>query len=110
MPCQRVANDFSRGLPLGQPPVFPGHTSGRCYSFPRRVWLRILAAAGIADLHLHDLRRTLGSYMAIAGAPMGTIGAALGHRDAKSTAIYARLTTGAVGEAMARAVGAMRGE
>lgn len=48
--------------------------------------------AGIENLRLHDLRRTLGSYQAIAGASLYTIGKSLGHKSQASTAIYAQLT------------------
>ena len=59
--------------------------------------------AGIEDFRMHDLRRTLGSWMAIGGASTTIIGRALGHRDSSSTAIYARLTADPVEEAMRRA-------
>ena len=48
---------------------------------PKKGWHRILKAAKIKDLHLHDLRRTLGSYMAMTGASLSVIGNALKHKD-----------------------------
>jgi integrase len=58
---------------------------------PKRAWARIVKRAGLQDLRIHDLRRTLGSYLAIDGQSQYTIGKALGHLDPRSTAIYARL-------------------
>ncbi len=65
-------------------------------------WQRILKAAEIKDLRPHDLRRTLGSYMAIQGASLNIIGATLGHSQPSTTAIYARLTSNAVAESVTR--------
>lgn len=70
--------------------VFPGRYGGHMKE-PKRIWRTILNKAKISNLRLHDLRRTLGSYMAIGGAELPVIGKALGHRDVRSTMIYARL-------------------
>jgi integrase len=50
-----------------------------------------LERAGLCDLHLHDLRRTLGSFQAAMGASLTIIGRSLGHRDQAATAIYSRI-------------------
>jgi len=47
--------------------------------------------------------------MAIQGESLTVIGQALGHKDPRSTMVYARLHLGAVRHAMERAVGSMRG-
>jgi integrase len=59
---------------------------------PKNAWKKIIERAEISDLRPHDLRRTVGSYMAIQGVDTKIIGKALGHRSAQATAIYARLT------------------
>jgi len=46
---------------------------------------------GLIDVRLHDLRRTLGSFQAAAGASAYIIGKSLGHKSQQATAIYARL-------------------
>lgn len=46
-------------------------------------------AAGIRDVHFHDLRHTFGTRMAAAGVPMRTLQEWMGHRNYKSTLIYA---------------------
>lgn len=62
----------------------------------RRAWERIKKRAEVADLTIHDLRRTNASYMAMNGANQFTIAGMLGHKDLRSTAIYARLDVSAV--------------
>lgn len=57
----------------------------------RKVWKRIVERAGIEDLRPHDLRRTLGSYLAIRGFSLEYIGKILGQLDPRSTQVYARL-------------------
>ena len=46
---------------------------------PEKAWERVLKAAEIEDLRIHDLRRTLGSYQAATGANGYIIGKSLGH-------------------------------
>lgn len=70
---------------------------------PKKAWHRILKKAGINDLRIHDIRRTLASYQAIAGAPLNIIGKSLGHKTSAATEIYARLTTDPVRSSMEKA-------
>ena len=82
----------------GSPWVFPSaeSASGHVEDY-KRQYKRILKRAGLAgEITFHDLRRTCGSYLAIAGASLPTIGAALGHRNASSTEVYAHLHNAAV--------------
>ncbi len=53
--------------------------------------------------------RSLGSWMVNTGASIAIIGGALGHKDAKSTEIYARLATDPVKDAMEKAQDVMMG-
>jgi integrase len=64
-------------------------------------------AVGLPDLRLHDLRRTIGSWQAATGASLHIIGKSLGHKDAKSTQIYARLDLDPVRQAMQAATEAI---
>lgn len=71
--------------------VFPGNGRSGHLEDPKKGWIRILNRAGIGNLHLHDLRRTLGSYMAMSGASLSVIGNALNHKDASTTRkVYAQ--------------------
>lgn len=76
--------------------VFPGGGRAGHITSPRDAWSRLLARAGIDNLWLHDLRRTLGSWLAMSGVSLPAIGRALGHKDSRSTEVYARLQTEAV--------------
>jgi integrase len=71
--------------------VFPSHGKTGHLVEPKMAWKSVLKRAGIKDLHLHDLRRTLGSWQAITGASLPIIGKSLGHRSSTATEIYARL-------------------
>jgi integrase len=44
--------------------------------------------AGLRPLRFHDLRRTYGSLLAAAGAPVADIQAAMGHADLQTTSRY----------------------
>ncbi|MGL5717197.1 MAG: tyrosine-type recombinase/integrase [Paraclostridium sp.] len=74
---------------------------------PKSGWKRILQRAGIKDLRLHDLRRTLGSWQAATGANSYIIGRSLGHKNQQSTAIYARLSIDPIKESVEKAAQAM---
>lgn len=73
------------------PWVFPNKRKDSHVKDLKRPWKRILKRAGIKELRIHDLRRTLGSYLTIAGESEYVVGKALGHKDRRSTAVYARL-------------------
>jgi integrase len=111
--------DLSRFVPLPAPAVqIIERLSSRGQSdwlFPVRVasssghtenagvaWRRIRERAGVPDVRVHDLRRTLGSWLAGAGYSLPIIGKALGHSTAAATQIYARLALDPVREALER--------
>ena len=71
--------------------VFPGIGKSGHMMEPKSGWKRILTRAGLQDLRIHDLRRTLGSWQAATGSSLPVIGKALGHKNASTTFIYARL-------------------
>ena len=61
-------------------------------------YFQIAASKGISpeqfsidNLRIHDLRRTLGSWQAKAGASLVMIGKSLNHKSVQTTAIYAHL-------------------
>jgi integrase len=71
--------------------VFPGIGKTGHLVEPKKGWQRVLARAGLADLRIHDLRRTLGSWQAKQGTSLAIIGKSLNHKNQNTTAIYARL-------------------
>lgn len=97
----------ARNVFATSPWVFPGHGSTGHLVEPRKAWERILERAGIENLRIHDLRRSLGSWQAATGANLSIIGKSLGHRNVSTTAIYARLELDPVRAAMEAATQAM---
>jgi integrase len=118
----------------GSPYVFPASKGDGHLIDPRKAWNRILAAMRqcpqcsavvgskpqecpechtklpepeAVNLHIHDLRRTQGSWQAAMGISLAIIGKSLGHADLKSTQVYSRLQLDPVKEAVSRATGAM---
>lgn len=61
----------------------------------------------IDDLHIHDLRRTLGSWQAKQGASLAIIGKSLNHKSHQATEIYARLDLDPVRQSVNLATTAM---
>ena len=56
-----------------------------------KPWERIRKRAELEDVRLHDLRRTVGSWMATSGESLPLIGKVLNHSNASTTQVYARL-------------------
>ena len=96
-------------LPTPSPYVFPGEGAKGFLNDPKRAFSRIKARMDVKDFRMHDLRRTLGSHMAINGSSLLTIGAVLNHKDARSTKIYARLSHSALLDAINKASEVMIG-
>lgn len=88
--------------------VFPSSlsTTGHIIN-PNKAWRRIISRAKLEDVRIHDLRRTMGSFMAAGNASTVIIGKALGHTDPTATAIYSRLNLDPVRQAMEKAVTTM---
>jgi len=71
--------------------ILPGVKRGRHLVGVDAPWQRIRAAAGVNDVRLHDLRRTVGSWMTQARVDLNTVKDALRHSSVSTTLIYARL-------------------
>ncbi|WP_341794084.1 MULTISPECIES: tyrosine-type recombinase/integrase [unclassified Rickettsia] len=86
--------------------VFPSPRKSKSGHFqePKKKWQKIVKKAGLEDFRIHDIRRTMGSWMAINGASQYIIGKALNHKSPKSTKIYARLSIDPVRAFMEKAI------
>lgn len=92
----------------GREYVFPGrHGKGPLIDVRKPIG-EVFKAAGFSDVRLHDLRRTFGSWQAMGGSSELLIGKSLGHKNTRSTAVYARLTLDPVRQSVERATDAMR--
>jgi integrase len=69
VPLSAPAIAILRDLPRieGSPYLLPGHVHGRPLENINKSWERIRKAAGVEDVRLHDLRRTVGSWLAPSG-------------------------------------------
>ncbi|MNS72293.1 putative prophage CPS-53 integrase [compost metagenome] len=103
----------------GSPWVFPGRKDTKTGHLenPYEGWYRICERAGLgshdekgrfrANIRLHDLRRSLGSWMVDTGASLPVIGQTLHHQSQATTAVYARLSLDPVRQAKSRALQAI---
>jgi integrase len=87
--------------------VFPGIGITGHLTDPKKGWERLLDRAGLKNLRIHDLRRTLGSWQAKTGASLAIIGKSLNHKNVATTAIYARLDLDPVRDSVNAATTAM---
>ena len=74
----------------GNPYVFVGQNGSHRVNI-KRAWNRIRTKAKILDVRLHDLRRTVGSWLSGSGESLQLIGKVLNHSNISTTRIYARL-------------------
>ncbi len=100
-------NGQRRALPLSSPAIlavnemlgvhhpgsdllFADHT-GRA-RFPRGAWEAAVRSAKLEDFKFHDLRHTFASYLAMSGATLPELAAALGHKTLAMVQRYAHLS------------------
>lgn len=82
---------------------------GRPIKDCRKTLSTICEECNLSNLHLHDLRRSLGSWMLSAGEPIEAVSQTLGHSSTQVTEqVYAHLLATRKREATGRAVRAMR--
>ena len=87
---------------IGNPHVFPGCVPGHHIVNIEKSWKTIRELAKLEDIRLHDLRRTVGSWMAESGSTLNLIGKVLNHQHIATTQIYARMGQAPVLEALER--------
>jgi integrase len=77
----------------GNPYIICGQKIGQHFSELGPVLTRVLKRAKLENIRIHDLRRTVGSWLAHAGSSLHLIGDVLNHKDPKTTAGYAFFQT-----------------
>ena len=86
---------------IGNPHVIASPVEpGRPLVNINKPWERIRKRAELEDVRLHDLRRTVGSWMATSGESLPLIGKVLNHSNASTTQVYARLSEDATRTAL----------
>jgi integrase len=82
--------------------VFPSTGASGHIEEPRKAWARLCKQADIDGVRIHDLRRTVGTALAVAGVSAHGIKAALGHKSLQSAQAYVHLDTEAARAALER--------
>lgn len=91
--------ESSRPNPHG---LFFPNTAGNhlhASNWNRREWTEIRAAAGLPEVHFHDLRSFFVSHVRASNLPLATTLALVGHSDERTHDGYTKLTDGAEAEA-----------
>jgi integrase len=93
----------------GEPWVFPSAIAGGHVVGLPKAWARVLRRAGIKNLRIHDIRRSVGTAMARTGASPHLIATGLGHRSIASAKAYVRLAGEDARQALGDAVASLTG-
>jgi integrase len=89
------------------PFVFPSRGKAGHVLDLKKAWKQLLQRAKVANLRVHDLRRTLGSWQAMQGSSLVVVGASLGHKSLSATQVYSQLTLDPVRASVVQATQAM---
>ena len=85
--------------------VFPVSGEAGYYQGTKRIWPRVVKLAELPGVTPQTLRHTLGSAAVSTGETLAMTGAILGHKNARSTAIYAHVQFDPASLAVGRVVG-----
>ena len=102
IPLSAHAIAIMQAIPVveGNPYLLPGRKSGKHLVNIDKSWRRVRKAAKVEDMRLHDLRRSVGSWMTQSGVDLNVIRDALRHANVSTTLTYARLGADPAREAM----------
>lgn len=89
--------------------VLPSTRTNSHISDPKKGWKRVIERAGINNLRIHDLRRSMGSWQAINQTSLTIIAKSLGQKSTQAAAVYSRLSLDPVRESMEQAARSMLG-
>jgi len=93
VPLSAVALAIIQAIPPVEdnPYLLPGRRKGQHLVNISKPWRAIRKQAGLDDVRLHDLRRSVGSWMTQMGIDLNVIKEGLRHADLATTLVYARL-------------------
>ena len=94
-PLSDLALERLRMIPktIGNPYIICGRDKGTHHKNLGAILRRIKQRSGIQNLRIHDIRRTVGSWLAQSGVSLHLIGNVLNHLDTSTTAGYAYFQT-----------------
>lgn len=102
LPLSSEAITLLEGIPrlVNNPYILAGNKEGQHLVNINKAWGRIRARANVDDVRLHDLRRTVGSWLAQSGNTLHLVGKVLNHSNPATTKSYARFAQDHVREAL----------
>jgi integrase len=80
--------------------IFHSTVTGKQLREVGHAWKKICKKAEVENLRIHDLRRTVGSWLASQGVSENVIGKLLNHKSAQATKVYARMNLEPVSAAL----------
>ena len=105
-----VLTRLQKAIGNTSPWVFPADSKTGHYQEPKRAWATLRRRSGLTDLRIHDLRRTMGSWLVRTGANTAINAKALGHKSMQAAAVYQRIAdVDPVRDAMEKATTAFLG-
>jgi integrase len=91
VPLAAVAVKLLAELPRRGEHVLPAAKGGGHYTGLQKDWERVRARAKLDGVRVHDLRHSFASFAVADGNSLYLIGKVLGHKQARTTEIYAHL-------------------
>jgi integrase len=100
-----LLESLKKAAAKGEDYVFPAERGEGFYSGAKQVWAEARKKAGLPDVTPHTLRHSVGSAAASAGEALLIVGSLLGHKNARSTQLYAHIAHDPARLAADRAIG-----
>jgi integrase len=94
VPLARAAIKLLAELPRCSDYVLPAATGVGHYTGLQKDWERVRDRAGLSGVRVHDLRHSFASFAVADGNSLFMVGKVLGHKQARTTEIYAHLADG----------------
>ncbi len=91
IPLAAPALEILAGLPRSSEWVLPAAKGDGHYVGLGKAWERVRRRAGLDGVRTHDLRHSFASFAVADGATLYLVGKVLGHRQARTTEVYAHL-------------------
>ena len=91
VPLAAAALELLSDLPRSSDYVLPATRGDGHYTGLQKDWERLRVRAGLSGLRVHDLRHTFASFAVADGNTLFMVGRVLGHKQARTTEIYAHL-------------------
>ena len=91
IPLAAPALEILAGLPRTSEWVLPTAKGDGHYVGLGKAWERVRRRAGLDGVRTHDLRHSFASFAVADGATLYLVGKVLGHRQARTTEVYAHL-------------------